>query len=222
MRVKKDEMINFVDDIFDDMYKTISELYFDGEIDDTDILKLKNDKHNKIFRNQIIKIAVNTFIYDLSIKPDFTFGDIADERFYVKILKDACNKFLNDKKIKTFESMTTKDKMILKALSEKYGYKNINNAINKLNENINTKMPLFCGIRGIYLIDHGNWADPELKYKNYICNYWDIEDSMVQYMKERIADGEDWGDPSNDDDFCRFCRAHANEIKEDIIEFSIN
>ena len=222
MRVKKDEMINFVDDIFNDIYQTISELYFDGEINDDDILKLKNDKHNKIFRNQIIKIAINTDIYDLSIKPDFTFGDIADERFYVKILKDACNKFLNDKKIKTFESMTTKDKMILKALSEKYGYKNINNVINKLNESINTKLPLFCGIRGVYLINHGEWSDPELRYKNYICNYWDIEDSMFQYMKERIADGEDWGDPNNDDDFCRFCRAHANEIKEDIIEFSIN
>lgn len=83
-----------------------------------------------------------------------------------------------------------------------------------------TKREYWLGIRGIYMIWHGEWADPELKYKNHICNYYDIEDSMFQFMKERIADGEDWGDPNNDNDFADFCRAHADYIKSDIIDFS--
>jgi hypothetical protein len=83
-----------------------------------------------------------------------------------------------------------------------------------------TKREYWLGIRGIYMIWHGQWADPELKYKNHICNYYDIEDSMFQFMKERIADGEDWGDPNNDNDFADFCRAHADYIKSDIIDFS--
>ena len=83
-----------------------------------------------------------------------------------------------------------------------------------------TKREYWLGIRGVYMIWHGQWSDPELKYKNHICNYYDIEDSMFQYMKERIADGEDWGDPNNDKDFADFCRAHADYIKSDIIDFS--
>ena len=31
----------------------------------------------------------------------------------------------------------------------------------------------WCGIRGVYQIWHGQWADPEVRYKNYICNEWD-------------------------------------------------
>lgn len=83
-----------------------------------------------------------------------------------------------------------------------------------------TKREYWLGIRGVYMIWHGQWSDPELKYKNHICNYYDIEDSMFQFMKERIADGEDWGDPNNDKDFADFCRAHADYIKSDIIDFS--
>lgn len=78
----------------------------------------------------------------------------------------------------------------------------------------------WCGIRGVYQIWHGQWADPEVRYKNYICNEWDLQESMYIYMKERIADGEDWGDPDNDEDFMNFCRKHADMVKSDIIDFS--
>lgn len=78
----------------------------------------------------------------------------------------------------------------------------------------------WCGIRGVYQIWHGQWADPEVKYKNYICNEWDLQESMYITMKDRIADGEDWGDPDNDNDFMNFCKQNADLVKQDIIELS--
>lgn len=84
----------------------------------------------------------------------------------------------------------------------------------------NIQRPLWLGIRGVYHIWNGSWSDPEVEYKGHICNEWDLQDSMYTYMKERIADGEDWGDPDNDDDFANFCRKHADMVKSDIIDFS--
>lgn len=78
----------------------------------------------------------------------------------------------------------------------------------------------WCGIRGVYQIWHGQWADPEVRYKNYICNEWDLQDSMYITMKDRIADGEDWGDPDNDRDFMNFCKQNADLVKQDIMELS--
>lgn len=78
----------------------------------------------------------------------------------------------------------------------------------------------WCGIRGVYQIWHGQWADPEVRYKNYICNEWDLQESMYIAMKDRIADGEDWGDPDNDNDFMNFCKQNADLVKQDIIELS--
>lgn len=78
----------------------------------------------------------------------------------------------------------------------------------------------WCGIRGVYQIWHGQWADPEVRYKNYICNEWDLQESMYITMKDRIADGEDWGDPDNDNDFMNFCKQNADLVKQDIMELS--
>lgn len=84
----------------------------------------------------------------------------------------------------------------------------------------NIQRPLWMGIRGVYHIWNGSWSDPEVEYKGHRCNEWDLQESMYTYMKERIADGEDWGDPDNDNDFANFCRKHADMVKSDIIDFS--
>lgn len=109
------------------------------------------------------------------------------------------------------------DRVLLESLVRKYGKNGVRNAINKINEE---KRSLWCGVPEVYHIYHGEWATPEVEYDGCRCSEWDIQDSMLQYMKERIADGEDWGNPHNDDDFCNFCQAHAAEVQEDIIEFS--
>ena len=76
----------------------------------------------------------------------------------------------------------------------------------------------WLGIKGVKMIWHGEWNDPELEYDGKRCNLYDVEDGMYSYMKERIADGEDWGNPENEEDFRNFCRAHADSVKGDIID----
>lgn len=117
------------------------------------------------------------------------------------------------------QNIKMNDRCLLESLIEKYGTTGVKSAINKLNEK---RQRLWCGVPEVYHIYNGDWETPEVEYNGRRCSEWDIQDSMTEYMKELIADGEDWGDPSNDNDFCRFCQAHAEEVQQDIIEFSIN
>lgn len=113
--------------------------------------------------------------------------------------------------------MFLKDKILLEKLIAKYTKNGVTTAINRLNEN---RKRLWCGVPEVYHIYNGDWETPEVEYDGCRCSEWDIQDSMTEYMKELIADGEDWGDPSNDKDFCRFCQAHAEQVQQDIIDFS--
>lgn len=113
--------------------------------------------------------------------------------------------------------MLLKDKILLEKLITKYTKNGVTTAINKLNE---SRKRLWCGVPEVYHIYNGDWETPEVEYDGCRCSEWDIQDSMAEYMKELIADGEDWGDPSNDKDFCRFCQAHAEQVQQDIIDFS--
>lgn len=79
---------------------------------------------------------------------------------------------------------------------------------------------LWCGIPGVHHIWNGEWNDPQVSYKGYICNEWDLQDSMAMYMRDLNAEGEDWGDPENHNDFVKFCQAHADSVKQDIMELS--
>lgn len=48
--------------------------------------------------------------------------------------------------------------------------------------------PLFYGVKNVYMISHGEWADPEIKYKNYLFNYYDLEDTLnEQYEEDKQA-----------------------------------
>lgn len=36
----------------------------------------------------------------------------------------------------------------------------------------------YRGCKGVTMIGHGAWSDPELEYNGYLFNYWDIEDAL--------------------------------------------
>lgn len=94
-------------------------------------------------------------------------------------------------------------------------YEGVKRSGKKLNE---SSERYWLGIKGVKLIWHGEWSDSELEYDGKRCYLYDVEEGMYSYMKERIADGEEWGDPDNDEDFRDFCRAHADSVKSDIID----
>lgn len=44
-------------------------------------------------------------------------------------------------------------------------------------------MLYFYSLKRIKLIDHGDWCDPEVIYKNKSYNYFDFEDALYDYFK---------------------------------------
>lgn len=43
---------------------------------------------------------------------------------------------------------------------------------------------LFYGVPGVEFIWHGEWSDPEVRYKEYLLNYYDLENSLWEEFKE--------------------------------------
>ena len=68
-------------------------------------------------------------------------------------------------------------------------------------------MKNYRGIRGIGFIWHGAWADPELKYKNRLFNYWDIEEAIFEGFKDWARDYNIEVNSNNEDElFDEYCR----------------
>ena len=42
---------------------------------------------------------------------------------------------------------------------------------------------LFLGMRGVYYIWHGEWADPEIEYYGNLYNYWEVVDAMIEVQR---------------------------------------
>ena len=47
---------------------------------------------------------------------------------------------------------------------------------------------LFYGVPNVYLIWHGQWADPEILYDGKLYNYYDIEDYLYLTWQEENSD----------------------------------
>lgn len=51
-------------------------------------------------------------------------------------------------------------------------------------------MPYFLGIKGIEFVWHGEWADPEVIYKNRSFDVWsvqeELEDAYDAYVRDRL------------------------------------
>ena len=43
---------------------------------------------------------------------------------------------------------------------------------------------LYLGLPEVHLIEHGEWADPELEYKGKVVNYYELEDCLYEIFKE--------------------------------------
>ena len=146
-------------------------------------------------RGDRISEAIYSAISDYEVDNDYETDEILDQLLADKDLDD----IFWDATAKLDESLVTK-----------YGN-------NKLNE---AAKSLWFGIPDIYMIYYGEWSDPEIEYDGCVANYWEVENAMYDFMKECIADGEDWGDADNDDDFAKFCKEHVADIKMYITEMS--
>lgn len=75
----------------------------------------------------------------------------------------------------------------------------------------------YRGIRGVHMIWHGEWKDPELSYKGKVVNYFAVEDTIwEEYLEERSTKAME--NPEDDNEFTKYCQKHAAEIKQLILD----
>lgn len=68
----------------------------------------------------------------------------------------------------------------------------------------------FRGAKNVEMIWHGTQSDPELKYKDYLFNYWDIEDALWDEYKEKESNPTEEG-------FDKYVQTHVDDYLEDCI-----
>lgn len=76
------------------------------------------------------------------------------------------------------------------------------------------------GEEKIDMIWHGEWADPELEYKDHKFNYWDIEDALWErFLEETDHKDSESDDPSIEEEFNKYIQENAVDYLEDMIAF---
>lgn len=68
----------------------------------------------------------------------------------------------------------------------------------------------FRGAKNVEMIWHGTQSDPELKYKDYLFNYWDIEDALWDEYKEKESNPTEEG-------FDKYVQTRVDDYLEDCI-----
>ena len=72
----------------------------------------------------------------------------------------------------------------------------------------------------IEVVSHGEWADPDLVYKDYTFNYWDIEDALWDnFLEETGHKDSESGDPKVEAEFDKYVQDNAVGYLEDCIAF---
>jgi glutamine phosphoribosylpyrophosphate amidotransferase len=88
---------------------------------------------------------------------------------------------------------------------------------NIVNANELKEKQMYRGISDVYILWHGEWADPELSYQGKVVNYWDVEETVIDwYREERQSMGLSVIDDYNE--FLKYFRNHTSEIKQLILD----
>lgn len=67
------------------------------------------------------------------------------------------------------------------------------------------------GVPGITFIWHGEWADPEIAYKDHLFNFRDVEDAIADMLSEDYD--LDWSDDISDADWDAWVKDNHETIR---------
>ena len=74
------------------------------------------------------------------------------------------------------------------------------------------------GSKEIEMVSHGSWGDPDLVYKGYTFNYWDIEDALWNdFLEDTGHKDSDSNDPAVEDEFDKYVQLNAPGYLDDYI-----
>lgn len=99
---------------------------------------------------------------------------------------------------------------------------NITSSTEEVDESLKRKPNLresfYRGNRDIEFVWHGEWADPELIYKGYSFNYWDIEDALwYDFLEEKGYKDSQAEDPEVEKEFDSYVQSRASDYLDDCI-----
>lgn len=76
----------------------------------------------------------------------------------------------------------------------------------------------YRGCKGVTMIGHGEWSDPELEYDGYLFNYWDIEDALWHdFLDETGWTDVDGDEPVVENEFNEYVKARCVDYLNDCI-----
>jgi hypothetical protein len=80
------------------------------------------------------------------------------------------------------------------------------------------KEDFYRGNKSVQFIGHGEWSDPELEYKGYLFNYWNIEDALWNdFLEETGYSDAQFDDPTVESQFNKFVQDRASDLLDDCI-----
>ena len=76
----------------------------------------------------------------------------------------------------------------------------------------------YRGCKGVEFVWHGQWSDPELRYKGFTFNYWDIENALWDFFLEETGHKDsDSGEPDVEREFDGYVQANCEDYLQDCI-----
>lgn len=87
-------------------------------------------------------------------------------------------------------------------------------------------MKQWRGCEDVFMVSHGEWADPDLVWKDYTFNYWDIENALWDmYLEDNgiterdtYTEGTSNIDEYYENGFSIYCQEHVASYMEDVID----
>ena len=76
----------------------------------------------------------------------------------------------------------------------------------------------YRGCKGVTMIGHGAWSDPELEYNGYLFNYWDIEDALwYDFLEGTGYSDAQSEDPKVEEEFNAYVKERCVDYLDDCI-----
>lgn len=76
----------------------------------------------------------------------------------------------------------------------------------------------YRGAKNVRFVGHGEWSDPDLVYKGYTFNYWDIENALWDmFLEDTGHTDSESGVPEVEAEFDEYVRNHVDDYLDDVI-----
>ena len=187
-RLKESVGINVIQDLIDR-----AELIVDEGKDADDAVREAIDE-GLIYSEDIVALGLHYGVIDDSQIIDDIYESLFND-MYKDVSDYAEDKAEEEEEEETDESLTESKKKCHRCKNE--GYR---------------------GSEDVEFVSNGMWSDPDLIYKGYTFNYWDIEDALwSEFLEETGHKDSESGDPAVESEFDEYVQGRVTDYLDDVI-----